>query len=475
MRRTIPLAAALAALLVFPAASVAAEFLFAVTTDYETSGQCATIGLENPWPVQTNLEPVSSDPIVRVWRNRIYVVNRLYADNIQVIDPESGFGTILEFSVGAGSNPQDIAFVSETKAYVSRYESTRLYEVNPSTGAIVDSIDLSVFADADGLPEMSRMVLFGKRLFIQIQRIDRSTWTPLFPAYLAVVNTETNTLVDANPSVPGTQGIALLASNPNGPMLLDEGAGKIYLGETGAYFALDGGIERIDAATLASEGWVVTENALGGDLGVFTLSGDKGYAAVSSDWFYTTNLVSFRTSDGALNGTHYTTDGFVPDIEWDTATAQVFLADRKITQPGVHLFDAATGTRLTMAPRNTGLPPADLAVYRTVIAAIDTSTGSEAARSGRAAWAEPNPFNPFREPTALSFAALGADGGALEASIFDLRGRLVRVLHDAERGPTGIARFHWDGKDDAGREMPSGVYFYRATEGEGRGRVLLVR
>jgi DNA-binding beta-propeller fold protein YncE len=470
MKRTIYFAAAVVALLFPPAACLAAEFLFAVTTDYETSGQCATIGIENPWPVVTNLEPVSSDPIVRVWRNRIYVVNRLYADNIQVIDPESGFETILEFSVGAGSNPQDIAFVSETKAYVSRYESTRLYEVNPSTGAITDSIDLSTFADADGLPEMSRMVLFGKRLFVQIQKIDRSTWTPLFPAYLAVVDTETNTLVDANPSVPGVQGIALLASNPNGPMLLDESAGKIYVGETGSYFVPDGGIEKIDAISLASDGWVVAESALGGDLGVFALSGDKGYAAVSSDWFYTTRLVSFRTSDGALIGTHYTTDGYVPDIEWDTETAQIFLADRKLTQPGVHVFDAATGARLTMSPRNTGLPPADLAVYRTIIAAIDRTAESEAMRSGRAAWAEPSPF---RERTSLHFAAPGQETS--EAVVYDLRGRLVRTLRRSERGTSNQLLFEWDGRDDAGREMPAGVYFYRALGGEGAGRVLHVR
>ncbi|MFH1680175.1 MAG: hypothetical protein ABIH26_05955, partial [Candidatus Eisenbacteria bacterium] len=361
MKRTTHLAAALAAAIAFTGSAPAEEFLLAVTTDYETSGQCAKVGLENPWPVQANLEPVGSDPVVREWRNRIYVVNRLFADNIQVIDPESGFDTVLEFSVGAGSNPQDIVFASDTKAYVSRYESTKLYEVNPSTGAITDSVDLSLFADGDGLPEMSRMVLFGGRVFVQIQRIDRSTWTPLLPSYLAVVDAATNSLVDADPAAPGVQGIALRASNPNGPMVLDEGAGRIYVGETGSYFALDGGVEKIDAAGLVSEGWVVTEAALGGDLGVFALAGAKGFAAVSSDWFYTTRLVSFDAGTGALLAVHYTTDGYVPDIEWDTLTAQVFLADRKITAPGVHVFSATSGARLTTSPRNTGLPPADLA------------------------------------------------------------------------------------------------------------------
>ena len=65
------------------------------------------------------------------WRasfgGRIYVVNRLNADNIQIIDPQQGYTTPAnaQVSVGNGSNPQDIAFVNATKAYVSRLAEPR--------------------------------------------------------------------------------------------------------------------------------------------------------------------------------------------------------------------------------------------------------------------------------------------------------------------------------------------------------------
>jgi flagellar hook assembly protein FlgD len=44
--------------------------------------------------------------------------------------------------------------------------------------------------------------------------------------------------------------------------------------------------------------------------------------------------------------------------------------------------------------------------------------------------------------------------------IYDLRGRLVRTLIDEERGP-GRYAVHWDGRDDRGTRVGSGVYLYR--------------
>ena len=76
----------------------------------------------------------------------------------------------------------------------------------------------------------------------------------------------------------------------------------------------------------------------------------------------------------------------------------------------------------------------------------------------------PNPFNPR---TSIRFTA-PADGN-LRLRIFDARGRAVATLHD---GPVkaGIRVFSWNGKDQSGRAVASGVYFYRA-EGFGKNEV----
>jgi hypothetical protein len=68
----------------------------------------------------------------------------------------------------------------------------------------------------------------------------------------------------------------------------------------------------------------------------------------------------------------------------------------------------------------------------------------------------PNPFNPA---TKIRFNV--ADSGAVvEISVFDVAGALVRTLVNEHRD-AGPGSVEWDGLDDAGMEMASGVYFYR--------------
>jgi hypothetical protein len=71
----------------------------------------------------------------------------------------------------------------------------------------------------------------------------------------------------------------------------------------------------------------------------------------------------------------------------------------------------------------------------------------------------PNPFNPT---TAICFEL--ARAGYARLSIYDIAGRLVRTLVDGstQAGSHSVA---WDGRDEKGREMPSGLYFYRMTAG----------
>ncbi len=73
----------------------------------------------------------------------------------------------------------------------------------------------------------------------------------------------------------------------------------------------------------------------------------------------------------------------------------------------------------------------------------------------------PNPFNP---QTTIEFAL--AEAGAVELAVFDLRGRLIRVL-DRESRPAGHYRAMWNGRDDAGRAMPTGTYFCRLVTPQG--------
>jgi hypothetical protein len=81
----------------------------------------------------------------------------------------------------------------------------------------------------------------------------------------------------------------------------------------------------------------------------------------------------------------------------------------------------------------------------------------------------PNPFNPVTE----IFYRLGQEG-EVRLEIFDVAGRLVRVLEDGVR-PAGEYRTMWDGHDAAGHQLSSGTYFYRLhTEGVTATRKMLM-
>jgi hypothetical protein len=54
--------------------------------------------------------------------------------------------------------------------------------------------------------------------------------------------------------------------------------------------------------------------------------------------------------------------------------------------------------------------------------------------------------------------------GPVRVAVFDPRGREVALLVDGIR-PAGLHEVSWDGRDGAGGESPSGVYFVTLRAG----------
>jgi hypothetical protein len=71
----------------------------------------------------------------------------------------------------------------------------------------------------------------------------------------------------------------------------------------------------------------------------------------------------------------------------------------------------------------------------------------------------PNPFNPT---TTLAFSI--KDAGFVNLTIFDVGGRRVRELVN-ERRQRGAYKAVWDGQNDTGQIVASGVYFYKLVAG----------
>ena len=71
----------------------------------------------------------------------------------------------------------------------------------------------------------------------------------------------------------------------------------------------------------------------------------------------------------------------------------------------------------------------------------------------------PNPFNPT---TIIQYALPKASQVRIE--VYNVLGQRVRTLVDETQRP-GYKTINWDGRDDAGNEVSSGVYFCRIQAG----------
>jgi plastocyanin len=71
--------------------------------------------------------------------------------------------------------------------------------------------------------------------------------------------------------------------------------------------------------------------------------------------------------------------------------------------------------------------------------------------------------NPFNQTTKIDFSL--AKSGFVSLNIYDILGRKVRTLV-SERLSSGYKSVLWDGKNDSGKEVASGIYFYCLKVGD---------
>jgi len=72
--------------------------------------------------------------------------------------------------------------------------------------------------------------------------------------------------------------------------------------------------------------------------------------------------------------------------------------------------------------------------------------------------------NPSRGGAALSLRI--SHPGMVRVQLYDVSGRLVRTLDEGSY-PAGERVVRWDGKDDHGQRVGSGVYFFHASTPDG--------
>ena len=352
-------------MVLFLATDALANQAVLTTTDY-SSGGLSSLDLGTNTATNDHLT-IHSDAVVRTYRDKVYILNRLPQDNVIVLDRSDLMTPLIQYSTGNGSNPKDIAFFSEEKAYISLYERTHMLIVNPVTGDSLGAVDLSAFADADGLPEVSQLALYGSHLFAACQRLDRDNgWTPTDISVIAVVDVTTDLLVDADADTEGVQGIVMAGKNPGAAA---QRGSKWFLSAVNSYTDLtDGGIEVIDLVNLRSEGIVLDEATVGGNLSSLVMASDnEGYAVVTDENFVNTVKRLDLATQSVSRGLDGLSGGFVPGL--GLFGTRLYILDQGTfgdpASVGVKVYDV-NSEELLAGPISTGLPPSSIAFVGSV-------------------------------------------------------------------------------------------------------------
>lgn len=361
-------------------------------TDF-SAGAHTIVDLDSLEAWKTILLPTTSDITMVAHGRHFYRIERYLHDSVakfSIDDPESVIWqySALEATVdGASSNPYDLVFASDQKAYLIRYGSARAWIVNPSatdeTSFKTGELDLSVYGDQDGIPEMAQGVLVDGLLYIVMQRMDRThtsgIWQPN-RAYVAVFDIvddeEVYTGYGQVNDVTGDalKGIPLTIENPITMQFLPENH-TIYVQGVGTYPMTGypgkdtGGIEAVDPDSFST--LLVLDDGERADdedelpwgniSGMVMVSPQKGYFVGYVGW-NDNSLYAFQLDDagqadtGSITVLDYLSGKNITVMEAGVGLdnkGRLWVSNR--TDSGVVIVDPETDLQFDFV--DTGLPP----------------------------------------------------------------------------------------------------------------------
>lgn len=352
--------------------SPADNVAFVVTSNFSDSASFSTVDISTLIPyIDVGAGMIHTDAYCRYMNNKIYIINARGRNNLQIIDPADSYETEREISLkedeNDNCNPHDAVAVSPSKAYVTRYNSSKLWIVDPGTGTKTGEIDLSFYADgaSNGVPCMDKIYYDAsrQRLWVSLQRLDISDnyKTTAYSSVLVIdTTTEAITEIKLNQGVTAKNPATHFRFVPSGiwqPAPADNNDHLFIscIGENGFNYAEDGGIIALDLESMEMEtGYVITEAVLGGEVMDFVIKNQTtGYAVLSKEDF-TTSIVRFNPADGTLTSVIRQQSNDYGNL-WRLqlhSSGKLFVCDRSVTAPGVRVYD----TENNDFPLNNDLP-----------------------------------------------------------------------------------------------------------------------
>jgi hypothetical protein len=284
----------------------------------------------------------------------VYVIEHYGADNILKFDPSKSdeSGVLYQTHLGDNWNPQDMEFLSETKAYITNMDEPKITVFNPTSGSVISHIDISNYTfrpDSNSSPYANDLQLVGSDLYVLLQR--RNVYEPGASSLILKINTTTDAVVDTIP-LQFKNGYGMAYNN-----------GALYVSNPGSMdLTGDGAIEKVVLST-GSVSTVITETTLGGN--------PSQIIHKSGSHFYIQSYIAWKNEKvmeiDAASGTIVSTLPGVKDafggIYYDGVDSTLYVGERDVTEMGIRVFKNNVQTGVTLKSSRS-LPPVGMVIVR---------------------------------------------------------------------------------------------------------------
>lgn len=316
--------------------------------------------------VQQNiLQYEKTDFTISTYKNILYHIGRFGIDTIERFDSsinlkESEWSYSANDNGEFSANPYKVVQISNDKAYVIRYDSKNVWEINPKAKTaesfVTARIDLSAYNfDSANKPDMSDAVYYNGKLFVIMQRLD---YPKIGQAYIAVIDTATNEELETGMGQDGLKGIPLNADNANDSALYES---YLYVAGRGDYTNNSGALDKIDLTTyqvtnIAGQDTFKNLNEPDNNRNVHitdvaVVDNNNGYILVSVEdagaFNSASHIYTFDPSTGAIGeelAATATNEISISDITSDTNN-RLWIAVTNADAPKLLVYDTDTNTQ----------------------------------------------------------------------------------------------------------------------------------
>jgi hypothetical protein len=328
------------------------NFALVALTDYMAPGHAAKIKLDT-FDISDNVFALGEDSALSRIGDTVWVMNEYgatSADNVQSFALPALTPLLLQTSIGAGNDPQDLLIGSDGKVYVCELEGPGIAVL--ANNALASPIDLSSL-DPDGKPNCVALYRRGHLIYAFLALWDDTQMykPPRGVGKVAVVDETTGQMVGS---------FDMMSPNPAGWVREEPNTSNVLIAATADFSGTGGGIERIDVDGRRSLGMVVTGAAIGNRYVSDFAIGKNGEAFVTAVDPASTegqsNLLPFTMAGqvGQAMGSGSHSAGVAID-----ACNHLWVIDRGYgmgAPNGIYVYDAATKAPLH-GPIMTSIPP----------------------------------------------------------------------------------------------------------------------